>query len=570
MSNYTRYPDPAGGIKIYPSVTDFPIDPGRDGVQAVAADTNTLYIYDTSVPGWQPIANPGAVVAITGLQADVSATGPGVVNATVNSVGGAAAADVATSVSDTQAATDLSTASTLMKRDASSKTALKGLKLDGATSGTLTIDPAAITTSYSVTMPAAQGAASTFLQNDGSGVLSWTTVDLSGLANRSLSNLTSPTALNQVLLGQNGTAAAPAYSFTSNSNLGFYRSAADTLAITCAGVQAATLTRNTLTYGDSGTSGHAVLNLRGGGNYGMIQKDGSIIMQFTSGRMEIASIPWYLITANSISTFGYQTASTNQNNTQSFYIGGLQKRLIVGPNRTTTLGNGGVVAAASRPYETLSSNITANDTNVLVVNTIGGTDESIRDRGRISMGIGEKIAITRTAQPTLIAKILSATVPNPGTWWIANYTLDITVPAAYTGGTVESRPTLFIASKADGSEAFSVDYQGSIDFDGGLTVKSTHAQTGTADAITVSVSDYYIGINSSGSAAGITVNLPAAATAGAGKQYVFKDENGSAATKNITIDPNGAELIDGAATYVMAVNRESVTILCDGTNWQII
>lgn len=176
MSNYTRYPDPAGGIKIYPSVTDFPIDPGRDGVQAVAADTNTLYIYDTSVPGWQPIANPGAVVAITGLQADVSATGPGVVNATVNSVGGAAAADVATSVSDTQAATDLSTASTLMKRDASSKTALKGLKLDGATSGTLTIDPAAITTSYSVTMPAAQGAASTFLQNNGAGVLSWTTV----------------------------------------------------------------------------------------------------------------------------------------------------------------------------------------------------------------------------------------------------------------------------------------------------------------------------------------------------------------------------------------------------------
>lgn len=323
-------------------------------------------------------------------------------------------------------------------------------------------------------------------------------------ANLTLSNLTAPTAVNAVLLGQDGTVSAPAFSFISDPDSGIYRSAANTLAIACGGVQAATLTSNVLSYGDNGASGHAILNLRGGVNYGMIQKDGSVIMQFTSGRMEIASIPWYLITANSTSNFGYQTANTNQNNTQSFYIGGFQKRLIVGPNRTTSLGNGGVVSATSRPYESLSSNITANDTNVLVVNTIGGGDESIRDRGRTSMGIGEKIAVTKTGQPTLIAKILSATVPNPGTWWIANYTLDISVPSVYTGGAVESRPTLFIASNSSGVETFSIDYAGTVNLDGALVVNESGADNDTriegdtdANLIFVDASADKVGIGTS-------------------------------------------------------------------------
>lgn len=47
------------------------------------------------------------------------------------------------------------------------------LKLNGATSGVLTVNASAVTTSHTLTMPAAQGAASTVLTNNGSGVLSW-------------------------------------------------------------------------------------------------------------------------------------------------------------------------------------------------------------------------------------------------------------------------------------------------------------------------------------------------------------------------------------------------------------
>ena len=50
---------------------------------------------------------------------------------------------------------------------------VKTLALAGATSGTLTVQPAATTTSYTVTLPSAQGAANSVLTNNGSGTLSW-------------------------------------------------------------------------------------------------------------------------------------------------------------------------------------------------------------------------------------------------------------------------------------------------------------------------------------------------------------------------------------------------------------
>lgn len=52
------------------------------------------------------------------------------------------------------------------------------LIIPAATSGQLTLQPAATTTSYSLTMPSAQGTASTVLTNDGSGNLSWSAPNL--------------------------------------------------------------------------------------------------------------------------------------------------------------------------------------------------------------------------------------------------------------------------------------------------------------------------------------------------------------------------------------------------------
>lgn len=91
-----------------------------------------------------------------------------------------------------------------------------------------------------------------------------------------------------------------------------------------------------------------------------------------------------------------------------------------------------------------------------------------------------------------------------------------------------------------------------------------HALTGTVE---VSTSDYYLGCNTS---APVILNLPEAALAGSGKRLVIKDETGQASTNPITVDPSGAQLIDGQSTYLINVNYESISLVSDGNNWLIV
>jgi hypothetical protein len=56
------------------------------------------------------------------------------------------------------------------------------LRMEGSTSGTLDISPAAATTSYAITFPALQGGNNTTLINNGSGALSWAVPTISGVS----------------------------------------------------------------------------------------------------------------------------------------------------------------------------------------------------------------------------------------------------------------------------------------------------------------------------------------------------------------------------------------------------
>lgn len=71
-------------------------------------------------------------------------------------------------------------------------------------------------------------------------------------------------------------------------------------------------------------------------------------------------------------------------------------------------------------------------------------------------------------------------------------------------------------------------------------------------------------------AGGITLTLPAAATAGNGAVVYLKDKGGNAGSENITIEGNGSETIDGALTFVLNVNYQSITVVSDGSNWMIV
>lgn len=68
-------------------------------------------------------------------------------------------------------------------------------------------------------------------------------------------------------------------------------------------------------------------------------------------------------------------------------------------------------------------------------------------------------------------------------------------------------------------------------------------------------------------AGAIIVNLPAAAGA-SGQVYTVKKIDASANT--VTIDPNGAELIDGAATKAIATQYNAFTFQSTGSQWFIL
>jgi hypothetical protein len=81
---------------------------------------------------------------------------------------------------------------------------------------------------------------------------------------------------------------------------------------------------------------------------------------------------------------------------------------------------------------------------------------------------------------------------------------------------------------------------------------------------TTLISDFLILVDSS--AARTITPLASPAT---GAKYVIKDNVGSAATNTITITPSGKN-IDGAASATITSNYGSITIVYNGTQWNII
>lgn len=66
---------------------------------------------------------------------------------------------------------------------------------------------------------------------------------------------------------------------------------------------------------------------------------------------------------------------------------------------------------------------------------------------------------------------------------------------------------------------------------------------------------------------GITITLPAASS-NTNKCFTIKKTDSS--TNTVTVDGNASETIDGATTYSITIQYESITIVCDGSNWHII
>lgn len=120
------------------------------------------------------------------------------------------------------------------------------------------------------------------------------------------------------------------------------------------------------------------------------------------------------------------------------------------------------------------------------------------------------------------------------------------------------------ASSGARSDAFTILKHGQVQMKFGQQSKVRVVTA--AGAVTVAITDYTIIVNKTSGAA-TSVNLPASPTAG--DTYRIKDGKGDAATNNITITPSSGN-IDGAGTYVLNKNYQSVVITYNGTQWNVI
>lgn len=83
------------------------------------------------------------------------------------------------------------------------------------------------------------------------------------------------------------------------------------------------------------------------------------------------------------------------------------------------------------------------------------------------------------------------------------------------------------------------------------------------------VTDYILHVTYTGTGAVTSLTLPTAQCT-SGRLIHIKDAGGNASVNNITVDTEGAETIDGAATAVINGDYDAITLYSSGSNWYII
>jgi len=259
-----------------------------------------------------------------------------------------------------------------------------------------------------------------------------------------------------------------------------------------------------------------------------------------------------VVTANSTATF----VGSGSTLTEDF---GLSNLLLGSPGSSIT------TASSNTAVGNLALNALSTGTNNTALGTSAG---SVLSTGNYNVFVG--YAANGANPPGSFNTIVGANGYNTGTGSnniCLGYTAGSSAPGSHNimignaGGAGEAN-TIRIGTQGTGTGQQSQCYlAGVLNTVSGRVVKIT---TPGAYPYTTLISDDVILVDTS--AARTITPLASPVT---GTRYVIKDNVGSAAANNITITPSGKN-IDGAASSTVNINYGSVTIVYNGTQWNII
>ena len=220
-------------------------------------------------------------------------------------------------------------------------------------------------------------------------------------------------------------------------------------------------------------------------------------------------------------------------------------------------------------------------TNVLAAGAymVGGTDVAVADGGtgasdastaRTNLGVAIGTDVQAWDDDLDDIAALTPTDGNvivgDGTNWVAESGATARTSLGLGTGDAVAFDSLTLTTDlavADGGTGASTASDARTNLGLPLNVSATTTSV-TSTTYTTLATDKYILANN---ASGVTITLLAAATAGDGFELIIKNVGSSG---SITIDGNASETIDGGLTAILTTQYESITIVCDGSNWHII
>lgn len=210
---------------------------------------------------------------------------------------------------------------------------------------------------------------------------------------------------------------------------------------------------------------------------------------------------------------------------------------------------------------------TTYDAFINKVNNLISYRHSLDDANKTASytaAITDQLAVLDSTSGALTVTLpAAASSTNATLWFLVKANTNTITIDGNAAETIDGAATLVLKNKyqwtmlwCDGSGWWSLNF--------GFQQLRTSFRTETA-TYTATIFDEVILADAT--VAAFTITLPTAASA---KGKVLTVKATSVAGGNVTIDGDGAELIDGAATVVISTTNRSYVIASDGTGWQIL